>query len=71
MDIVKVITTLVDFCKAGFDKGMKIWDSLDEDKKKLYIGCAITAVVAVVIVGIAYSLGTSHGKRLALEEEEF
>ncbi len=71
MDIVNVFDTVVDFCKDKLDKAADIWDSFDEDKRKLCIGCACAVVAVIVVVGIAYALGTAHGKRVALEDEDF
>ena len=69
--VVNVIDTAIDFTKNTINKAMDIWESFDDDKKKLYTGCAIVAVCLIVIVGIAYSIGKAHGRSIALEEEDF
>ncbi len=69
--VVNVIDTAVDFTKRTLNKAMDLWESFDEDQKKLYIGCAIAAVCAIAIVGIAYGIGKAHGRSIALEEEDF
>ncbi|MBQ6415217.1 MAG: hypothetical protein IJI01_06550 [Butyrivibrio sp.] len=71
MDFVKIVDTTVDFCKTQIDKAMDIWDSFDEDQKKLLIGCAVCVAAVIVVAGIAYGLGKAQGKRIALEEEDF
>ena len=72
MDIVvNAIDTAVDFTKNTINKAMEIWESFDEDQKKLYIGCAIAAVCVIALVGIAYGIGKAHGRSIALEEEDF
>ena len=71
MDFVKVVDTAVDFCKDQINKAMELWDSFDENKKKLLIGCAVCVVAVIAVAGIAYGLGKTQGKRIALEEEDF
>ena len=71
MEIAKFIDTAIEFSKDKLDKARDFWDGLSEDKKKLYIGCAIAAVTVIVIASIAYSLGKSRGERIAFEEEDF
>ena len=72
MDIVvNVIDTAVDFTKNTINKAMDLWDSFDDDKKKLYAGCAVAVVCVIVLVGIAYGIGKAHGRNIALEEEDF
>ena len=71
MDIVKVIDDTIEVCKETVNKGIKIWNSFDDNKKRFYIKCAAVAAFALVVIGFAYKLGTAHGKRIAFEEEDF
>lgn len=71
MDIVKSIDTAIEFTKKQISRAVKFWNDLDEDKKKLCLGCAAAACLVIVAVGIAYGLGTAHGKKVALEEDDF
>ena len=71
MDFVKVVDTTIDFCKDKINKAMEVWDSFDEDQKRLYIGCAAVVLTVIVIASVAYGLGSAHGRRAALEEEDF
>lgn len=71
MDFASVIDGAMDFCKTQINKALDIWDSFDEDKKKLCISIACAVALVIVVAGIAYGLGTAHGKRVALEDEDF
>ena len=72
MDIfTNAIDTAVNFTKDTFNKVMDIWNSFDEDKKKLYIGCAIAVTCVLVVACVAYGIGTAHGRKVALEEDDF
>ena len=71
MDIMNYVDTAIEFGKDKLDKLNDFWESIDDDRKKLLIGCAIAVVSVVVIASIAYSIGKSHGKRISFEEEEF
>ncbi len=68
---VNVIDTAIDFGKEKLDKVIDFWDSCDENKKKLIVGCVVCAVSVIVIASIAYGLGKSRGRRLAFEDDEF
>ena len=59
----------ISFAKDKIDKGLEIWEGFDDDQKKLLIGCAVAAVSVIVIASIAYGIGKSHGRKLALEED--
>ena len=63
--------TAIDFAKEKIDTVMDIWEGFDEDKKKLFVGCAIAAVSVIVIAAVAYSIGKKAGRRIAFEEEDF
>ncbi len=69
--VVNAIDTAIDFTKDALNKAMDIWESFDEDKKKLYIGCAVAALCVIAIVGIAYGIGKAHGMNVALEDDDF
>ena len=72
MDIVmNFIDSAISFAKEKIDTVMDFWDGLDDDKKKLFIGCVVAAVSVIVIASIAYGIGKSQGKKLAIEEEDF
>jgi hypothetical protein len=71
MDIMTYVDSAIEFGKDKLDKLGDFWESIDDDRKKLLIGCAIAAVSIVVIASIAYAIGKAHGKRIAFEEEEF
>ena len=71
MDFMGFIDSAIEFAKDKIDRVMDFWDGLEEDKKKLLIGCVVASVSFIVIASIAYSIGKSQGKRIALEEEDF
>lgn len=71
MNITECLDTAVEFAKDKIDRVLGFWNDLDENKKKLLIGCAIGAVSIIVVATIAYTLGKACGKRAAFEEEEF
>ena len=66
---MEFLDNTINFAKDKLDILMDKWDSLSEEKKKLFIGCAVVAVSAIVICAIAYSIGKSHGKRSVFEED--
>lgn len=66
-----LVETTIDFAKKKIDYVTDIWESFDENKKKLFIGCAIAAVSVIVIAAVCYSIGKSAGRRIAFEEEDF
>ena len=69
--VVNAIDTAIDFTKNTINRAMEIWDSFDDDKKKLYIGCAIAALCVIAVAGIAYGIGKAHGRNIALEDDDF
>ncbi len=71
MDFKGIFDGMVEFATDKIDMVMDFWDGLEEDKKKLCIGCVVAAVAVVCLVSVAYSLGKAKGRRLAIEEEDF
>ncbi|WP_022765924.1 hypothetical protein [Butyrivibrio sp. XPD2006] len=71
MDFMGLIDGAIEFAKDKIDRVLDFWDGLEEDKKKLLIGCVVASVSVIVIASIAYSIGKSQGKRIAIEEEDF
>ena len=71
MDIMNYVDSAIEFAKDKIDSVMAFWDSLEEDKKKLLIGCVVVSVSVIVIASIAYSIDKSQGRKLAIEEEDF
>jgi hypothetical protein len=71
MDFMGMIDSAVEFAKDKIDRVMDFWDSLEEDKKKLLIGCVVASVSVILIASIAYSIGKSQGRKIAIEEEDF
>ena len=71
MDIMSVFENAIDYGKDKLNKHSDFWESIDDDRKKLLIGCAIGAVCVVVVASIAYGLGKAQGARIAFEEEDF
>ena len=67
--MTEFLDAAISFAKDKIDKGLDIWESFDDDQKKLLVGCAIAAVSVIVIASIAYGLGKSHGRKIALEED--
>ena len=71
MDITALVGNVVDFATDKIDKVLDYWDNLDDNKKKLLIGCTVAAVSIIVVASIAYGLGKACGKKIALEDDEF
>ena len=69
--MTEFLDATISFAKEKIDKAMDIWEGFDDDQKKLLIGCAIAGVAVIVIASVAYGIGKSQGRRLALEEEDF
>ncbi|MBE5841791.1 MAG: hypothetical protein E7304_10350 [Butyrivibrio sp.] len=67
--MTEFLDAAINFAKDKIDKGLEIWEGFDENQKKLLIGCAIAAVSVILIASIAYGLGKSHGRKIALEED--
>lgn len=71
MDFVAIVDTVIDFSKDKINKVVDLWNGLEEDRKKLLIGCVACAAAVIVVAGIAYSLGKASGKKFVLEDEDF
>ncbi|WP_026651735.1 hypothetical protein [Butyrivibrio proteoclasticus] len=71
MDIVGFVDTAVEFCKNKINTVMEIWEGMDEQKKRLLVGCVAAAVCTIVLVSIAYSIGKASGRKAAYLEEDF
>ena len=71
MDIMYYVDSAIEYGKDKLNRLSDFWESIDEDRKKLLVGCAVVTVCVVVIASIAYSLGKSAGMRIAFEEEDF
>ena len=71
MGVKEVFDGAVDFGKEKIDKALSFWDDLDEDRQKLFIGCAVVVVSVIIIASVAYALGKSSGRRRAYLEEDF
>lgn len=71
MDLMTVFDDLISFAKDKIDEVTKFWKGLDDDKKKLVIGCAIACVAVICVASVAYSIGKASGKKLAFDEEDF
>ncbi len=69
--VMDVFDNCISFAKEKLDTVMNFWEELEDDKKKLLIGCAVAAVAIICVASVAYAIGKSNGKRLALEEEDF
>ena len=69
--MMEFVDTAIDFAKNKIDKVMDIWEGLDDNKKKLLVGCAVAAISVIVVASIAYSIGKSQGRRIAFDEEDF
>ena len=57
------------FAKDKLEILMDKWDSLSEEKKRIFIGCAVVAVTVIIVAAIAYGIGKSNGKRSVFEED--
>jgi flagellar biosynthesis/type III secretory pathway M-ring protein FliF/YscJ len=69
--MMEFVDNAIDFAKNKIDKVMDIWEGLDDNKKKLLVGCAVAAISVIVVASIAYSIGKSQGRRIAFDEEDF
>ena len=71
MDFMTIFDDCISFAKEKIDTAMDFWNGLEENKKRLLVGCAIASVAVILIVSVAYNLGKAKGERLAFEEEDF
>ncbi len=71
MDIMSFVDNAIEFSKDKIDKVLDFWNGLEDEKKKLLIGCVAAAFCIIVVAGIAYGIGKANGERLAFEEEDF
>ncbi len=71
MDFMSITDGVISFAKEKIDTVMDFWNGLEDDKKKLFIGCAVCAVCVVCVAAVAYGIGRAQGRRLAFEEEDF
>ncbi len=71
MDFMTVFDDCISFAQEKIDKVMEFWNSLEENKKRLLIGCAVASVAVILLVSVAYNLGKARGERLAFDEEDF
>lgn len=72
MDIVmNIIDGAISFSKEAVDTAMNAWDKLDDNKKKLFIGCLAASAVIIAVAVIAYKIGKAHGQDDFLEDEDF
>ncbi|MCR5157167.1 MAG: hypothetical protein K6C96_10860 [Butyrivibrio sp.] len=72
MDIVmNIIDGAISFSKEAVDTAMNAWDKLDDNKKKLFIGCLAASAAIIAVAVIAYKIGKAHGQDDFLEDEDF
>ncbi|MBO6240287.1 MAG: hypothetical protein J6O61_05530 [Butyrivibrio sp.] len=69
--MTEFLDAAVTFAKEKIDRAMEIWDSFDEEKKKMLIGCAAVCVGVIVLASVFYGLGKARGKKIALMDEDF
>ena len=71
MDIMSIIDGAMNFVKETVDTAMEAWNNLDDNKKKLLIGCVAVTVAIIAVAGIAYNIGKAHGQNEFFDEEDF
>ena len=49
MDFMGYVDSAIDFAKDKIDRVMDFWDGLEDNKKKLLIGCVIASVSVILI----------------------
>ena len=72
MDVImNVIDGAISFCKDTVDTSMNAWEELDDNKRKLFIGCLAASAALIAVAVIAYKIGKAHGQDEFLEDEDF
>jgi hypothetical protein len=71
MDFMSVTDGVIEFAKDKIDRVLGFWNDLEDDRKKLLIGCVVAAVCVVSVAAVAYAIGKARGRDLAFEEEDF
>ncbi len=72
MDVVmNILDGAINFCKETVDEGLSAWEKLDDNKKKLFIGCLAASAVIIAVAVIAYKIGKAHGQDEFLDDEDF
>ncbi len=66
---MSLLDTAIEFGKRRLDSLLGFWEELDDDKKKVFIGCAIATVAVVCVASVAYSIGKAVGEKEALDED--
>jgi hypothetical protein len=69
--LMSILDGTMEFAKSVLDVVTDFWNDLDEDKKKLFLGCVVAGVAIIAVASIAYGIGKAQGRRLAIEEEDF
>ncbi len=71
MDFMEIFDDAIVFAKDKIDTAVEFWSDLDNDKRRLLIGCVIASVAVVALISIAYNIGKAKGRKLAFDEEDF
>ena len=67
--ILSFLATAVEIVKDFLNKALAFWRSLDDDKKRICIYCAVALTIVSSIASFAYSLGRIKGEEAARREE--
>lgn len=60
----------VDVALSAFDVAIEKWNNLEDDRKKMLIGCIAVTVAVIAVASIAYSIGKAHGQNQFLDEDD-
>ena len=71
MEIMNIFEDAIVFAKDKIDTAVEFWDGLDENKRRLLIGCVVGSVVVIALISIAFNIGKAKGRKLAFDEEDF